>query len=402
MTPMLARSVLAAAVLAWAAIPAPAPAFAKATAGMPAYVEAIYPLQQVLTESSVIVEGTVESHDGQKKIAVIKTGKALKGQNPYEKIRITYAGGQFWHPEGIPKHFVPGAPALIFYNEARQSQVYLNRFFFQIYGDAGAPPEKAWWSMTHIEIRMNRTFNGPVPELTELVRKVLSGKEKPPAPVAKIPPIELSHVKALPAHGEPADDAKLPVPFRKYDPNAKADAAPVAVDGEGFLQRWLVLGPIPVGTLAGDPNAALSKEWIPNQKSVKPAQHDKVSVGGQEFRWEVGTSSEWVLDLGSAENTLTLAMAYVVCDADFEATLLTGSDDSAGWWLNGQEVQRFVGGRAAAKDQERSAKPVSLKKGVNVLVAAVLNGGGPTQCCARFLGKDGQPLKIRSGAEAPK
>jgi len=392
MNKILARSVLAAAVVAWAAAPAPA------------YVEAIYSLQQVLAESTVIVEGTVESHDAQKKIAVIKvTGKALKGQCTYEKIRITYAGGQFWHPEGIPKHFVPGAPALIFYNDARQSQVYLNRFFFQIYGDAGAPPDKAWWSMTHIEIRMNRTFNGPVPELTEVVKKVLSGKEKPPAPVAKIPPIELIHVKALPAHGEASDDAKLPLPFRKYDPNAKAEAAPVAVDGEGFLQRWSVLGPIALGDLAANHSLALNKDWIPNQKSIKPAQHDKVKVGAQELRWEVGTSNEWVLDLGSADNTVTLAMAYVVSDVDVEATMLTGSDDSAAWWLNGQEVQRFVGGRPAAKDQERSAQPVALKKGVNVLVAAVVNGAGPTQCCARFVDKEGKPLlKLRSGAEAPK
>jgi hypothetical protein len=386
----LTRSLLAASLLAAAAVPAPA------------YVEAIYPLQQVLAEATVIVEGTVESHDAQKKIAVIKTGKALKGQNPYEKIKITYAGGQFWHPEGIPKHFVPGAPALIFYNDARQSEVYLNRFFFQIYGDAGAPPDKAWWSMTHIEIRMNRTFNGSVRELTDLVRNVLAGKEKPPAPVAKIPPIELTHVKALPAHGEASDDAKIPLPFRKYDPNAKAEAAPVAVDGEGFLQRWIVLGPIPVGELAGNHQAALNKEWIPNQKSVRPVQHDKATVAGQELRWEVGTSNEWVLDLGAAENSLTLAMAYVVSDADVEATLKTGSDDSAAWWLNGQEVQRFVGGRPAAKDQEATAQPVALKKGVNVLVAAVINGGGPTQCCARFVGKDGQPLKLRSGAEPPK
>ena len=146
---------------------------------------------------------------------------------------------------------------------------------------------------------MNRTYNGTVPELTELVRKILAGKEKPPATVAKIPPIELIHVKALPAHGEASDDAKIPLPFRKYDPNAKADAAPVAVDGEGFLQRWIVLGPISIGELAADPGAALNKEWIPNQKSAKPAQHDKAKVGAQELRWEVGTSNEWVLDLGA-------------------------------------------------------------------------------------------------------
>ena len=379
------------ALLAGAALPAPA------------YVEAIMPLHQVISESTVIVEGEVKTHDAQKKIATIKVGKAVKGKSNFETIKITYAGGQFWHPEGIPKHLVPGAPVLIFYNDALQSQVYLNRFFFQLYGDAGAPPDKAWWSMTHIEIRMNRTFNGTVPELTDTVKKVQAGKEKPPVPAGKIPPIELAHVKALPAHGEAQEESKLPLPFRKYDPNAKADAAPVAVDGEGFIQRWLLLNPVPVGALASDHNAALSKEWIPNQKTVRPAQHDKVKAAGQELRWEVGTSNEWVLDLGSAENSLSLAMTYIVSDADLaDLTLLTGSDDSGAWWLNGQEVQRYVGGRGTEKDQDRS-KPVALKKGVNVLLAAVVNGGGPTGCCARFVDKEGKPIvKIRAGAEAPK
>jgi hypothetical protein len=380
------------ALLVWAALPAPA------------YVEAIMPLNQVITESTVIVEGKVESHDAQKKIAAIKVGKTIKGKSNFEMIRLTYAGGQFWHPEGIPKHLVPGAPVLIFYNDALQSQVYLNRFFFQLYGDAGAPPDKAWWSMTHIEIRMNRTFNGTVPQLTETVKKVQAGKEKPPAPAGKIPPIELAHVKALPAHGETQDESKLPLPFRKYDPNAKADAAPVAVDGEGFIQRWLVLNPVPVGALAADHNAALNKDWIPGQKAARPAQHDKVQAAGQEFRWEVGTSNEWILDLGSTENSLSLALTYIVADADLaDLTLLTGSDDSGAWWLNGQEVQRYVGGRGTEKDQDRSAKPVALKKGVNVLLAAVVNGGGPTGACARFVDKEGKPIvKIRAGAEAPK
>src|SRR5262245_26358129 len=378
--------------------------FAAAALPAPAYVEAIMPLTQVITESTVIVEGEVKTHDAQKKIATIKVGKAIKGKSNFETIKITYGGGQFWHPEGIPKHLVPGAPVLIFYNDALQSQVYLNRFFFQLYGDAGAPPDKAWWSMTHIEIRMNRTFNGTVPQLTETVKKVQTGKEKPPAPAGKIPPIELAHVKALPAHGEAQDESKLPLPFRKYDPNAKADAAPVAVDGEGFIQRWLVLNPIPVGELAGDHNAALNKDWIPNQKSARPAQHEKIKVAGQEIRWEVGTSNEWFLDLGATENSLSLALTFIVSDADLaELTLLTGSDDSAAWWLNGQEVQRFVGGRGTEKDQDRTAKPVALKKGVNLLLAAVINGSGPTGACARFVDKDGNPVvKIRAGAEAPK
>jgi hypothetical protein len=178
-----------------------------------AYVEAVYPLQQVIAESEVIAEGVVEKHDPGKKIAFIKIQKSLKGKCHYDVIRINYGGGQFYHPAVLPKHLVPGAPAIIFYNAGRQSQTYLNRFFFQIYGDAGAPPEKAWWNMTHIEIRMNRTFNGTVPQLSELLQKILSGRAKAPAPDPRIPPMDEATLKALPAHGEPADETTLPAPF---------------------------------------------------------------------------------------------------------------------------------------------------------------------------------------------
>jgi hypothetical protein len=55
---------------------AAASALLLALAALPAgaYVEAVYPLQQVIAESSVIVEGVVEKHDPEKQIAFIKTG----------------------------------------------------------------------------------------------------------------------------------------------------------------------------------------------------------------------------------------------------------------------------------------------------------------------------------------
>jgi hypothetical protein len=375
---------------------------AALTAGLPAgaYVEAVYPLAQVLAESEVIVEGVVEKHEPQKMIAFIKTGKALKGKCRYETVRMNYGGGQFYHPKAIPQHLAPGAPVLMFYNAGLQSQVYLNRFFFQLYGDAGAPPEKAWWNFTHIEIRMNRTFNGTVPELSTVVQNVLAGKAKAPAPVAKLPPMDEPALKALPPHPEPQDLAKLPAPFRPFDPNAKSDASAVDCNPEGIVMKWLLLGPIPLGPAAADPNAALSKDWIPNQKTLRPQQHEKAAVNGTEFRWEVVPTSEWFLDLGSAENVVHLCLTYLHADADLnEVFLLTGSDDHAAWWLNGEEVQRYIGGRGVAKDQDRSAKPLSLRKGCNVLLAAVINGGGPTGATARFVTKDNQPVKLKSGAE---
>jgi hypothetical protein len=180
------------------------------------YVEALMPLRQVLDDSEVIAEGTIEKVDPKNETAVARITRSLKGTCAYERVRMTFGGGQLWHPEAIRKHLVVGAPVILFYNAGRQAEMYLNRFFFQLYGDAAAPPEKAWWSFTHVEIRMNRTFNGTVAELSELVAQVLAGKAKPPDPAAKLPPIGPEHLKALPAHGEPGvDAASLPPPFRK-------------------------------------------------------------------------------------------------------------------------------------------------------------------------------------------
>ncbi|HEX7901018.1 MAG TPA: PA14 domain-containing protein [Planctomycetota bacterium] len=180
------------------------------------YVEAIYPLQQVLNESEVIAEGVIDKVDATNHVAFMKVTRSLKGSCAYAVIRMNFSGGQAFHPDAIRKHLVVGAPALIFYNAGRQAEVYLNRFFFQLYGDAGAPPEKAWWTFTHIEIRMNRTFVGPAPELADLVGRVLAGKAKAPEPNAKIPPMDAATLKALPAPLEAvADEAALPAPFAR-------------------------------------------------------------------------------------------------------------------------------------------------------------------------------------------
>lgn len=384
-----------------------------AAAALPAgaYIEALMPLQQVLNESEVIAEGTIEKVDPKNRTAVVKVSKSLKGKCTYEQIRMTFGGGQVWHPDAIQKHLVVGAPAIIFYNAGRQAEMYLNRFFFQLYGDAGAPPEKAWWSFTHIEIRMNRTFNGTVAELSETVQKALAGKSNPPAPSQKLPPIGPEHVKALPAHGEKAvEEAALPPPFlkaglaRKVDP--KTMHATFAVDPEGFIRQWLVLGPIAVGPQGSDQTengqkAIFNKEWLPKWAEARPRELDKATVDGSELVWESGEAADFTLDFGLADNSMHVAVSYLVTESDLnDLSLMTGSDDSGLWRLNGKEVQRVYVGRGVGKDQEKSG-PVSLRKGVNVLMMAVINGGGPTGGCARFLDKAGQPVKSLRVSRSP-
>jgi HEAT repeat protein len=187
------------------------------------------------------------------------------------------------------------------------------------------------------------------------------------------------------------------------DPAAALDAAPLAVDGEGFIQRWLVLGAIPLGDLSPDGPEALVKPWIPNLTELRPQQHEKALLGDLKVDWRVGNSAGFALWLGREENSVSIALSYLVSDRDIpEAILLTGSDDASIWYLNGREVQRFVGRRPLLRDQDRSARPVPLKKGTNVLVAVVVNAAEESGACARFVDSAGRPLELLAGAEPPR
>ena len=364
------------------------------------YVEALYPLAQVLSESEIIAEAVVEKVDATNKVAFAKVRKSLKGVCGYETLRMNFSGGQDWHPDVIMKHFVVGQPMLLFYNAERRAEGYVNRFFFQLYGDAGAAPDKAWWNFTHIEIRMNRTFNGTAAELSDLVAKIQAGQAKAPEPRAKLPPISRDTVRALPAPGEAADETALPAPFlkpgvtRKVDP--KTAHISYAPHDQGFLRHWLVLGPIALGPTASDHTEAVQKPffdkaWVP--ADARPRELDKAAVDGTDLSWEAAEAADWVLDFGAADNALHVAVAYVVAENELPGlTMLLGSDDGCRVLLNGREIHRVYGGRGYAADQDRVAG-VKLDKGVNVLQARVINGGGPTGLGVRFVDADGVPAK---------
>ncbi len=214
-----------AAAMALALLRASGPGDAGASEGKPPfrpYIDALYPLHQFLNESEVVAEGVIEKTDPKNRTSIVRITRSLKGKSAYTHVRMNIGAGQNWHPEVVMRHLVEGSPALVFFNAARQGEVYVNRFFCQLYGDAAMTPDKAWWNFTHIEIHCNRTFNGPVGELVRLAEEVLAGKVKAPAPDTRVPPISREDVAALPAPGEAVDPGKLPAAFRWKDPSRPA------------------------------------------------------------------------------------------------------------------------------------------------------------------------------------
>jgi hypothetical protein len=176
-------------------------------------------------------------------------------------------------------------------------------------------------------------------------------------------------------------------------------------DGEGFIRNWVLLDPIALDDNAttheeGSEKAFFDKDHFPGQKEAKPKDGDKVSVAGKDLAWHARQADEFSVDLEKFANdvgkepakALFLGVAYLTCEEDVaDVKLAIGSDDSSAWRLNRKELIRVFAGRAVEKDQDTSPA-VTLKKGVNVLTFAVINGDGPTGACARFQDKDGKPV----------
>jgi len=75
-----------------------------------------------------------------------------------------------------------------------------------------------------------------------------------------------------------------------------------------------------------------------------------------------------------------------------DVRLAIGSNAASVWWVNGKEVIGIYGDRQTVIDDGVS-KRLTLNKGPNVVRAAIINGGGATDFCARFLYAEDRPLK---------
>jgi hypothetical protein len=168
------------------------------------------------------------------------------------------------------------------------------------------------------------------------------------------------------------------------------------LDGDGFIQKWLVLAPIPSD--AADSGAdALKKAQVKDEAKLKPKAGEKVKAGGKELAWKKHTSKDHMLDfnafLGSdTEDSVAYAVTYVTAPAEMKGVKMkTGSDDQVKVYLNGKEVFKYDEERSGDKDQDTTE--VTLRKGVNVLVAKVVNVKADWQLCVRFVDKDDKPVK---------
>ena len=185
-------------------------------------------------------------------------------------------------------------------------------------------------------------------------------------------------------------------------------------NADGFLRHWVVLEPIGVNGLTDSAvQGAVKRQYFPGQFTVIPHDGDKVMIDGREFTWHAVDTNDYNFNLyyfayGLGKPTSNV-LFWAVTIVDFpqempDVRLAVGSNAASVWWVNGEEVVGIYGDRQTVIDDGIS-KRLTLKKGPNVLRCAVVNGGGATDFCARFLDREDKPLTRFAvnvgGAEQP-
>ena len=208
----------------------------------------------------------------------------------------------------------------------------------------------------------------------------------------------LSGSLLLDGAGQPPAPARSPAPSL-----VSPGSAPKAPDAAGFLQRWLILEPIRVTPQLTDSavQAVVKKEYFPNQFTVIPHDGDTMTVGDQPLTWHAVETIAYNVNLfhfayalnKPTSNVLFWAVTVVDAPRDLpNVRLAIGSNAASIWWLNGQEVIGIYNDRQTVIDDGVS-KRLTLKKGPNVIRAAIVNAGGATDFCARFLDSDDNAVK---------
>jgi hypothetical protein len=176
-----------------------------------------------------------------------------------------------------------------------------------------------------------------------------------------------------------------------------------ATDADGFVLRWLLLEPIKVSGQLTDSavEATVNTEYFPNQLTVLPHDGDTVAIKGETYAWHAVDTRGYNVNLYHFAYALgkptsnVLFWAVTVIDAPRDLTnirLAIGSNAGSVWWVNGEKVVSLYSDRQTVIDDGVS-KRLTLKKGPNVVRGAIINAGGATDFCVRFLDAGDLPVK---------
>ncbi len=136
-----------------------------------AYVEAPHSLGQVVSLSTNVVVLRVEAVDRQKNTIIYRKVRDLKGTHPTDVVRHQLTGG--FHPRELqtPMAWAEVGKTAVFFHNGGQGELCTGSYWYQV-GNGGE-----WWSMTHGEPFLLRSFAGPIDKLIAAVPEIHQGRE---------------------------------------------------------------------------------------------------------------------------------------------------------------------------------------------------------------------------------
>jgi len=201
----------------------------------------------------------------------------------------------------------------------------------------------------------------------------------------------------------PQQPPPAPTPRPPASSLARPDSPSKPPDAAGFIRRWLVLEPIAVPPQLGEAavQALVKDARFAEQRTAVPSAGQRVAIGDRQLGWHAVDTLGYNLNLfhfayalgQPTSNVLFWAVTVVDTPRDLPGVRLAiGSNAASVWWLNDEEVIGLYNDRQSVIDDGVS-KRVTLKKGPNVIRGVIVNGGGATDFCARFLDEAGNPVK---------
>jgi hypothetical protein len=187
---------------------------------------------------------------------------------------------------------------------------------------------------------------------------------------------------------EPPPQAAKPRPAAPTLTRPKGITQPV--DARGFIHRWRVLEPVSIaGRLTESAvQEALQQAALPTAIGAGHKWHElettNYNLNLYHFAWALSKPTSNVLFW--VETTVNSPREMK------DVRLAIGSNAASRWWLNGELVIALNDDRQSVIDDGVSRR-LTLRKGANVIRAAVLNGGGATDFCARFLDESDRPIQ---------
>ena len=150
------------------------------TPATPAFIEREYTIREVLDACTNIVFGEVKSVDKGRLRGVVTVQKDVKGKSELKEIKMNFATGHYKRgtsPEKMVRLLKPGMPIIVFYREhyGIDSMCFIDNTWFQMRAYRGGYGG-SWWTFTHIDPMMSRTFDGKTKAFQKIVVDMLAGK----------------------------------------------------------------------------------------------------------------------------------------------------------------------------------------------------------------------------------